>query len=181
MSARLYHVCDFCWLAICIIFSAVTPNFLLSFAISFVCLFLPLFLIFGGVKRIKSHIQRKKMLKGRTHRKLGTFSDIQPYDTGKEETVSVLTGYSQKQFAGTIYNHYKYEKRKVFDGLVGTFEVCKKDDKFYYTGDKLAIRTLPRSFSYREEQLPPENGVVEITYVTGPDGMNYFLDARPAH
>lgn len=141
---------------------------------------LPIVLVLRWPKRIRNSYQASKLLKRREHSAIGIFIEVYPFDTGKEKTVSVLDGYTQKAFSAQIYNHYHFEKQKVYDGYVGIFQKCdEKDGKFYYNNQVIKVRTLPSSAFKNDEELPPVNELYKIYYVTDPDGIHYFVDAEP--
>lgn len=139
----------------------------------------PLAFILKWPKRFSKSRERSRLLKHRRHTVIGAFTEFHPYDTGKEKTVSVLDGYSQKAFSAEIYSHYHFEKQKIYDGTIAVFEKCDMENgQYYYNNQTITLRTLPKTFWGTEDELPPVDSIIKLVYVTSQDGTHYFVEAK---
>lgn len=122
-------------------------------------------------KRYESDQYRKELLQLPIQTYRGELKYPRPYDTGKKQMMSVPTGYSQEGITGEFYWHYKYEWSPIYNGQVAT--VYNPKD----ITDHFDVRTLPQDFFCTEETIPNVSGVVNVDYVTAPDGTRYFIRA----
>lgn len=141
-------------------------------------IFLSLIPLFVGLiacrwkKRYESDQYRKELLRLPVKTYRGELKYPRPYDTGRKQMMSVPTGYSQEGVTGEFYWHYKYEWSPVYSGQVATVYNSKD------ITDHFDVRTLPPDFFYHEDTIPSTFGIVDVNYITAPDGTNYFISAR---